>query len=86
MPLISPFLSTAFYQIATGSSLKLCLVAEGSADIYPRIGPTMEWDTAAGHAIINAAGGVLTHPDGAEFLYAKNEIFENGYFLARGLS
>ena len=49
-----------------GSSLKLCLIAAGEADIYPRFGPTMEWDTAAGHAILNAAaGGSLTTIDGA---------------------
>lgn len=68
-----------------GSSLKLCLIAEGKADIYPRFGRTMEWDTAAGHAIIDAAGGSLTNPDGSEFKYAKNDIFENGWFIARGL-
>jgi 3'(2'), 5'-bisphosphate nucleotidase len=72
--------------INAGSSLKLCLVAEGKADIYPRFGRTMEWDTAAGHAIINAAGGSLTHTDGAEFLYGKNEIYENGWFIGRGHS
>lgn len=71
--------------INAGSSLKLCLIAEGKADIYPRFGRTMEWDTAAGHAIINSAGGTLTHPDGSEFLYAKNEIWENGYFVGKGL-
>ncbi len=71
--------------VNAGSSLKLCLIAEGRADIYPRFGRTMEWDTAAGHAIINAAGGSLTHPDGSEFLYAKNDIYENGYFIGRGL-
>ena len=71
--------------INAGSSLKLGLIAEGNADLYPRFGRTMEWDTAAGHAIIHAAGGQLTHPDGSEFLYAKNDIYENGYFVARGL-
>lgn len=43
--------------ISMGSSIKLCLVAEGKADIYPRLGPTSEWDTAAAHAVVNAAGG-----------------------------
>ena len=71
--------------INAGSSLKLCLLAEGKADIYPRFGRTMEWDTAAGHAIVNAAGGSVRHPDGSEFLYAKNDIFENGYFIGRGI-
>src|SRR3546814_4781820 len=51
------------------SSIKLCRIAEGAADIYPRHGPTMEWDTAAGHAVLAAAGGRLTTPEGAPFLY-----------------
>lgn len=72
-------------RISAGSSLKFCLVAEGIADIYPRFGRTMEWDTAAGHAILNAAGGSVTTMEGKEFLYAKNEIWENPYFIARGL-
>lgn len=72
-------------RISAGSSLKFCLVAEGIADIYPRFGRTMEWDTAAGHAILLAAGGNVTTMDGKEFLYAKNEIWENPYFIARGL-
>ena len=72
--------------INAGSSLKLCLIAEGKADVYPRFGRTMEWDTAAGHAIINSAGGTLTHPNGSEFLYAKNPIWENGYFIGRGIN
>ncbi|MFK7866884.1 MAG: 3'(2'),5'-bisphosphate nucleotidase CysQ [Alphaproteobacteria bacterium] len=67
-----------------GSSLKFCLIAEGNADFYPRLGRTMEWDTAAGHAILNAAGGSVTHIDGAPFLYHKNPIFENPAFIARG--
>jgi 3'(2'), 5'-bisphosphate nucleotidase len=67
------------------SSIKLCRIAEGAADIYPRHGPTMEWDTAAGHAILSAAGGALTAPDGSPFLYGKaNEGFRNGWFVARG--
>jgi 3'(2'), 5'-bisphosphate nucleotidase len=72
--------------IYRGSSIKLCLVAEGQADIYPRFGPTSEWDTAAGHAILEAAGGSLTHFDGTPFLYGKIETtFLNTGFLARGL-
>ena len=70
--------------ISAASSLKFCMVAEGLADIYPRFGRTMEWDTAAGHAILNNAGGSVTNPDGSEFLYGKNNIFENGYFVAWG--
>ncbi len=66
-----------------GSSLKFCLVASGDADIYPRIGPTMEWDTAAGHAVLSAAGGQVTTLDGEPFRYGKPG-FKNGNFLARG--
>lgn len=56
-----------------GSSLKFCLVARGEADIYPRFGPTNEWDTAAGHAIVLAAGGVVTTLDRTPLLYGKAE-------------
>ena len=66
-----------------GSSLKFCLVAAGEADIYPRAGQTMEWDTAAGHAVLRAAGGTVTNWDGAPFLYGKPD-FRNGPFIARG--
>jgi 3'(2'),5'-bisphosphate nucleotidase len=66
-----------------GSSLKFCLVAAGEADIYPRAGTTMEWDTAAGHAVLVAAGGRMTTWDGAPFLYGKPD-FRNGPFIARG--
>ena len=66
-----------------GSSLKFCLVAAGEADIYPRAGQTMEWDTAAGHAVLTAAGGQVTTWDGAPFLYGKPG-FLNGPFIARG--
>ena len=67
-----------------GSSLKFCLVAAGEADIYPRAGQTMEWDTAAGHAVLAAAGGRMTSWDGAPFVYGKPD-FRNGPFIARGL-
>jgi len=68
------------------SSIKMCRIAEGSADIYPRHVPTMEWDTAAGHAILVAAGGRFTMPDGGAFLYGKaDQGFRNGWFVARGL-
>jgi 3'(2'), 5'-bisphosphate nucleotidase len=71
--------------IAAGSSLKFCLVAAGEADIYPRHGRTMEWDTAAGHAVLAAAGGRVTQLDGAPFLYGKtDEGFANPFFVARG--
>lgn len=66
-----------------GSSLKFCLVAAGEADIYPRAGRTMEWDTAAGHAVLAAAGGTVTDWNGAPFTYGKPG-FENGPFIARG--
>jgi len=66
-----------------GSSLKFCLVAAGEADIYPRAGQTMEWDTAAGHAVLAAAGGRMTTWDGAPFVYGKPD-FRNGPFIARG--
>jgi 3'(2'), 5'-bisphosphate nucleotidase len=66
-----------------GSSLKFCLVAAGEADIYPRIGTTMEWDTAAGHAVLAAAGGSVTGLDGEPFVYGKPG-FRNGNFIARG--
>lgn len=71
--------------VSAGSSLKFCLVAEGSADIYPRFGPTMEWDTAAGHAVLLAAGGEVTNPDGSPLLYGKVERgYRNGHFIAKG--
>jgi 3'(2'), 5'-bisphosphate nucleotidase len=67
----------------SGSSLKFCLLAEGAADVYPRFGPTSEWDTAAGDAVLRAAGGITHHPDGSLFAYGKPE-FLNGSFLAVG--
>jgi 3'(2'), 5'-bisphosphate nucleotidase len=66
-----------------GSSLKFCLVAMGEADIYPRLGTTMEWDTAAGHAVLLAAGGSVTDLEGGPFRYGKPG-FRNGHFVARG--
>lgn len=70
-----------------GSSLKFCLVADGEADIYPRFGPTMEWDTAAGHAVLEAAGGHVARPDGGPFTYGKAAAgFRNGPFIAWGAS
>ena len=70
-------------QRTVGSSLKLCLVAEGAADVYPRFGRTMEWDTAAGDAILRAAGGATRTLDGALLRYGKPG-FENPDFAAWG--
>jgi 3'(2'),5'-bisphosphate nucleotidase len=72
-----------------GSSLKFCLLAEAQADFYPRLGPTMEWDTAAGDAVLRAAGGVVLTLDGAPLRYGKTGVkgmrdFENPHFLAAG--
>lgn len=68
-----------------GSSLKFCALAEGSADLYPRFGPTMEWDTAAGDAVLRAAGGLVLTSDGEPFRYGKTEAgFRNGSFVAWG--
>lgn len=68
-----------------GSSLKFCLLAKGEADLYPRFGPTMEWDIAAGHAILLAAGGCVTDEVGRSFHYGKTEQgFRNGPFIAWG--
>lgn len=69
--------------VSASSSLKFCLVAEGKADIYPRFGTTMEWDTAAGHAILLAAGGRVDNIDGTPLRYGK-ENFVNPYFVAKG--
>jgi 3'(2'), 5'-bisphosphate nucleotidase len=69
---------------AAGSSLKLCLIAAGEADLYPRFGRTMEWDIAAGHAVLAAAGGRVCTLDGGELLYGK-EGLDNPYFVATGL-
>ena len=69
--------------ISIGSSLKFCLMARGDADIYPRFGPTMEWDTAAGHAVLAASGGSVEHPDGKPFNYGKAK-YRNGPFVAYG--
>ena len=79
-------LQYGFHQtLAMDSSIKLCIIAEGSADIYPRHGPTMEWDIAAGHAVLNGAGGSLLQPDGSPFVYGKaDQGFKNGWFVARG--
>jgi 3'(2'), 5'-bisphosphate nucleotidase len=69
--------------VSVGSSLKFCLVAAGEADLYPRLGPTMEWDTAAGHAVLSAAGGAVVNLDGSPFRYGKAG-FRNPDFIATG--
>ena len=67
------------------SSIKLCIIAQGDADIYPRHGTTMEWDIAAGHAVLLGAGGSVRNTDGGEIVYGKaSEGFRNGWFVARG--
>jgi len=69
---------------SAGSSLKLCLVAAGDADLYPRLGRTMEWDIAAGHAVLSAAGGSVSGLDGEPLRYGKLG-FDNPHFVAQGL-
>jgi 3'(2'), 5'-bisphosphate nucleotidase len=69
--------------VQVGSSLKFCLLAEGSGDLYPRLSPTSEWDTAAGHAILVAAGGWVVGESGAALAYGKRD-FLNGAFVATG--
>jgi len=68
--------------VSIGSSLKLCLIAEGSADIYPRFAPTMEWDTAAGHAVLNATGGKVSNSDTNKELEYNKENLLNPWFIA----
>ena len=68
---------------SAGSSLKFCLVATGAADVYPRLGRTMEWDTAAGHAVLAAAGGRVATLDGRELTYGKPGL-DNPHFVASG--
>lgn len=71
--------------LAAGSSLKFCLVAAGEADLYPRHGRTMEWDTAAGHAVLRGAGGKVTELDGTPLKYGKlNRGLDNPFFVAKG--
>jgi len=67
----------------SGSSLKFCVIAEGEADVYPRLAPTMEWDTAAGHAVLLAAGGIVTDLNGCPMHYGKPD-YRNGDFVAWG--
>ncbi len=69
--------------LSMGSSLKFCLVAEGSAHIYPRLGPTMEWDTAAAQCVVEAAGGQVTALDGRALSYNREELL-NPFFIVTG--
>jgi 3'(2'), 5'-bisphosphate nucleotidase len=70
--------------VSSGSSLKLCMVAEGSADVYPRIAPTCEWDTAAAHAVVLGAGGtVCRHEDGQPVVYNKPDLLNPHFVVAR---
>jgi len=76
---------TKYRAVSRGSSLKLCLIACGEADLYPRHGRTMEWDIAAGHAILVAAGGSVMTFDGEPLRYGKSSL-ENPHFIASGRS
>jgi 3'(2'), 5'-bisphosphate nucleotidase len=67
-----------------GSALKFCLVAEGSADFYPRLGPTSEWDTAAAQAVLEVAGGAVTTLDGQPLRYNRRDTLLNPNFIAFG--
>ena len=70
--------------VSVGSSLKFCIVAEGRADIYPRLSPTSEWDTAAGHAVLLAAGGRVDGPDGNALTYGKTAFLNRGFCATAG--
>ncbi|HSF78303.1 MAG TPA: 3'(2'),5'-bisphosphate nucleotidase CysQ [Steroidobacteraceae bacterium] len=70
--------------VAVGSSLKFCMVAEGAADVYPRLGPTSEWDTAAGHCVLEQAGGHVVRLDGQPLSYNARPEILNPHFLAYG--
>ena len=70
--------------VSIGSSLKFCIVAEGAADIYPRAAPTSEWDTAAGHAVLLAAGGLVDGPDGTPLLYGKKAFLNRAFVATSG--
>ncbi len=67
-----------------GSSLKFCIIAEGKADIYPRLAPTSEWDTAAAHAVLLAAGGRVDGPDGEALAYGKHAFLNRGFVATAG--
>jgi 3'(2'), 5'-bisphosphate nucleotidase len=69
-------------QIGMGSSLKLCLVADGTAHLYPRFGPTMEWDTAAAQCIVEEAGGLVTDTTGKRLAYNKEDLHNSDFIVA----
>ena len=68
--------------VAMGSSLKFCVLAEGGADVYPRLGPTSEWDTAAAHAVVRGAGGQVVQLDGVALEYNRRDTWLNPHFIA----
>lgn len=70
--------------VSVGSSLKFCILAEGKADIYPRAAPTSEWDTAAGHAVLIAAGGLVDGPDGEALRYGKRAFLNRAFVATSG--
>ena len=70
--------------VSVGSSLKFCILAEGQADIYPRAAPTSEWDTAAGHAVLLAAGGLVDGPDGEALRYGKRAFLNRAFVATSG--
>jgi 3'(2'), 5'-bisphosphate nucleotidase len=70
--------------VPMGSSLKFCVIAEGSADVYPRLGPTSEWDTAAAQAVVEQAGGAVLELDGKPLSYNKKEDILNPHFVVVG--
>ena len=70
--------------VVVGSSLKFCILAEGKADIYPRASPTSEWDTAAGHAVLLAAGGLVDGPDGTSLGYGKRAFLNRAFVATSG--
>jgi 3'(2'), 5'-bisphosphate nucleotidase len=74
-----------FTLLQAGSSIKLCMIAEGSADIYPRLAPTSEWDTAAAQAIVEGAGGSVQDLKNNRFIYQKDNIL-NPHFIVRGMN
>jgi 3'(2'), 5'-bisphosphate nucleotidase len=70
--------------VSMGSSLKICLVAEGQADVYPRLGPTSEWDTAAAHAVVTSAGGQVVNINGDPLRYNTKDAYLNPFFIVYG--
>ncbi len=83
-PMLEIFLNSInnYELVSMGSSLKICLVADGNADIYPRLAPTMEWDTAAAHAVLKFAGGSLIDLDTKEEMRYNRENLKNSHFIA----